>query len=543
MHKSATLRQLFSGHNVIRTVGAHDGISAKLIEQNGFDGVWASGLEISTSHAVPDANILTMSEYLERACEMNNAVAIPVIADCDTGYGNANNVIHMVQKYEAAGIAAVCIEDKLFPKVNSYVPGRQELAPIGEFVGKIMAAKSAQSNPDFMVVARVEALIAGWGMDEALKRARNYAEAGADAILIHSKSDTPDEIREFCQKWSHEAPVVIVPTTYPQFHIDEMRECGIKMTIYANHGLRASIKAMNEVFCEIKKSGRLSAIDNKIVPMSDVFELQGMTRMIDLEKEFLYIGAESISVIIPAAGDPSYEKTMEGVVKDFPVAMLDINGKSILKRNIETLNSLRISDITVITGYNADKFDIQDINYVRNDRFRETSQADSILLAKDKLNNKVLIIFSDIIFDKEIIEKLVGSGQDIVLAIDSSISSQQTVVDYVKAEFPPISSSRRISPRRLNRILEIDKKLAKQEANFEFIGLSYFSRKGIQVFREYHSKLQDASRSNRERSSVDFLDVIQFIIDQGVEVSGAEVSGGWIEIRNLANYRLAHSIF
>jgi len=126
MRKTEKLRKLFKEDKVIRIAGAHDGLSAKLVESNGLDGIWASGLEISTSYAVPDANILTMSQYLERACEMNDAVDIPIVADCDTGYGNVNNVIHMVKKYEAAGIAAVCIEDKLFPKVNSYIPGRQE---------------------------------------------------------------------------------------------------------------------------------------------------------------------------------------------------------------------------------------------------------------------------------------------------------------------------------------------------------------------------------------------------------------------------------
>jgi phosphoenolpyruvate phosphomutase len=117
---------------------------------------------------------------------MNDAVSIPVVSDCDVGYGNSNNVMHMVRKYEAAGIAAVCIEDKRFPKVNSYIPGRQELAPIAEFVGKFLAAKNTQRTSDFMVIARVEALIAGWGQEEALKRAHTYAEAGADAIFIHS---------------------------------------------------------------------------------------------------------------------------------------------------------------------------------------------------------------------------------------------------------------------------------------------------------------------------------------------------------------------
>ena len=232
MNKANSLRELFENDGVIRLVGAHDGLTAKLVELNGFDGVWASGLEVSASHAVPDANILTMSQYLEAASIMNDAVTIPVVADCDTGFGNSNNVMHMVRKYEMAGIAAVSIEDKQFPKVNSYIPGRQELAPVAEFVGKILAAKNAQQSEDFMVIARIEALIAGWGQEEALKRAHAYAEAGANAIFIHSKANTPDEIVSFAKAWDFSAPLIICPTSYPMITLEEIKERGIKMVIY-----------------------------------------------------------------------------------------------------------------------------------------------------------------------------------------------------------------------------------------------------------------------------------------------------------------------
>src|SRR3989338_436949 len=125
MTKSGLLRKLFARPDVIRVAGAHDGLSAKLVQKNGFDAIWASGFEIAASFAVPDANILSMSQNLERACEITDATTIPVIADCDTGFGNSNNVIHMVKKYESAGVAAGCLEDKHFPKLNSLVGGRQ----------------------------------------------------------------------------------------------------------------------------------------------------------------------------------------------------------------------------------------------------------------------------------------------------------------------------------------------------------------------------------------------------------------------------------
>ncbi|MFQ6618179.1 MAG: phosphoenolpyruvate mutase, partial [Fidelibacterota bacterium] len=397
MSKSSVLRELFKKSGVIRIAGAHNGLGAKLVEKSGFDGVWASGFEISASYAVPDANILTMSQFLEAATAMNDAVSIPVIADCDTGFGNSNNVMYMVKKYEDAGIAAITIEDKRFPKVNSYIPGRQELAPIAEFVGKILAAKNVQKTKDFMVIARVEALIAGWGLEEALKRAHSYVEAGADAIFIHSKSNKPDEIINFTKAWDFSAPLVICPTSYPTISLEEIENLGIKMVIYANHGLRAAIRAMNEVLSLICKSGRLDAVDDRIVTMREVFELQGMLQMKESEKIFLRSDEEPVKVIIPAAGAPHNQESLEPLLQDIPLALLDINGKSILQRNIETLNKNMLYDISVITGYRGEKFNLSGVDgvkYYHNPNYEDTHILDSIMTAGEDLKGKVLIIFS-----------------------------------------------------------------------------------------------------------------------------------------------------
>ena len=288
MGKSEMLRKLFEKPGIIRMVGAHNPLGAKLVERTGFEAVWASGLEISASYALPDANIVSMSQFLETARQMNEAISIPVVSDCDTGYGNANNVIYMVKMFEAAGIAAVCIEDKIFPKDNSLLEGgRQQLASIEEFQGKIQAAKDFQKSGDFMVIARVEALIAGWGQDEAVKRANAYVDAGADAILIHSKKSTPDEIVEFIKRFGNRRPIVVVPTNYPKITLKELEDLKVKAVIYANHGLRASVKAMEEVFEEIKSAGRLDTIEDRIVPVNHIFELQGTLAMKKKEGKYL----------------------------------------------------------------------------------------------------------------------------------------------------------------------------------------------------------------------------------------------------------------
>lgn len=551
MNKAVLLRELFNKDGIIRIVGAHNGLSAKLVERNGFDGVWASGFEISTSYAVPDANILSMSQLLEAATAINDAVSIPVVADCDTGFGNVNNVIYMVKKYEAAGIAAVCIEDKKFPKVNSYIPGRQELAPISEFVGKIVAAKNAQQSKDFMVIARVEAFIAGWGLEEALKRGKAYAEAGADAILIHSKAKTPHEIVEFARCWERATPLVVVPTTYPMVTVDELENIGIKMVIYANHGIRASIKAVNEVLCEIYQKGALQSVDPKIASMGEVFEIQGMTQMKQEEQKYLRTGTEVPKVIIPAAGAPRHQESLEKLLVDRPVAMLDINGKSILEWNVQTLRSLGISDINVIVGYKAESVQLDGINLIYNNEYQNKHILHSIMLAEDKFEERTLFIYSDIIFERSILERLLKCESDIVLVIDSSYKRtnyRSRKLDLVVTKYPPPLGNRVVTHDRENPILEIGQKIGDAKATHEFIGIALFSENGVKKLKEIYQKAKEKHKSGQfhEAPSFDmasFTDLLQELIEQGHPVHGLEVVSGWMEIHTLENYKQACQLF
>ncbi|MDA2911971.1 isocitrate lyase/phosphoenolpyruvate mutase family protein, partial [Nitrospiraceae bacterium AH_259_D15_M11_P09] len=249
MHNATKLRALIQRPGIVKAVGAHDALSAKLIQQAGFDAIWASGFGISASlKCIPDASFITMTEQLDVERNMVEAVSIPIIADCDTGYGNALNVMRTVNDHERAGVAGLCIEDNVFPKRCSFYAGvRRELIPIEEHCGKIQAAKAAQTVPDFLVIARTEALIAGWGQDEALKRAEAYAAAGADAILIHSKAPTFDELKAVAGAWSGRVPLVVVPTIFDGVTAAELEEAGFKIVIYANQAIRAGIKAMREV--------------------------------------------------------------------------------------------------------------------------------------------------------------------------------------------------------------------------------------------------------------------------------------------------------
>jgi phosphoenolpyruvate phosphomutase len=241
------LRDMLTSKEPRFLMEAHDGLSAKIAQEAGFEGLWASGLSISAALGVRDNNELSWTQVLAQLEYMNDAADLPILVDGDTGYGNFNNFRRFVAKLCERGIAGVCIEDKLFPKTNSFLEGSQTLASVEEFCGKIKAGKDSQSDADFCIVARVEALIAGWGLDEALRRAEAYFDAGADAILMHSKLARADEILAFAKRWGNRAPLVIVPTKYYSTPTDVFRRAGISMAVWANHMVRASAAAMRSV--------------------------------------------------------------------------------------------------------------------------------------------------------------------------------------------------------------------------------------------------------------------------------------------------------
>ncbi len=275
MSKSEVLRKDLESKSILKVGGAFDALSAKLVEINDFDAIWAGSFAISATHALPDASILTMTEFLNAATNMEASCNIPIIADCDTGFGGPSNVNHMIKKYEKSGIAAVCIEDKTFPKQNSFLEdGKQELLPEKEFVAKIIAAKEAQENPNFMLIARTEALISGMGMKEAIKRANAYEKAGADAILIHSKQNSPEEVFEFSESWGGTLPLVVVPTSFPTVKIDELISHKIKMIIYANQTLRATHAIISKVLEQLKNSASINDISVDMTSMQEIFQLQ-----------------------------------------------------------------------------------------------------------------------------------------------------------------------------------------------------------------------------------------------------------------------------
>src|SRR3954453_836642 len=276
--KRAALRAGLVADSPCVAVGAHDAMSAQLIQSYGFDAVWVSGFGVATMpHALPDLNLTTMTETLAASVRIDGATDLPVLADCDNGFGGLSNVVRTVIEFERAGIAGICVEDNLFPKRNSLYSGesKRELVPVEEQARRIRAGKEAQESESFVLVARVEALIAGHGVEAACERADAYVDAGADAILIHSKDKSLREIEGFLETWGGlgKTPLVAVPTLFPDYTDEELYAKGFSMIILANHPMRAAVSAMEQVLDTLRTERKASAVDPHIAPVDHIFEL------------------------------------------------------------------------------------------------------------------------------------------------------------------------------------------------------------------------------------------------------------------------------
>jgi phosphoenolpyruvate phosphomutase len=288
--KRDRLRAGLSGDRAVVAIGAHDAMTAHLVGRYGFDAVWVSGLGVATmAYAIPDLNLTTMTEALDASVRIDRATDLPVIADCDNGFGGLNNVVRTLVEFEAAGIAAISIEDNLFPKRNSLYTGesRRELIPIAEQARRLRAAKDAQADPAFVLIARIESLIAGHGVEDACRRADAYVEAGADAILIHSRDKTLAEIEGFLGAWPGvgRVPLVAVPTLFPTFTDAELRAKGFNLIILANQPMRAAVQAIESTLETLARERRASAVDPHIASVNHVFDLVGTSEAIAREDE------------------------------------------------------------------------------------------------------------------------------------------------------------------------------------------------------------------------------------------------------------------
>lgn len=287
--KTTQLKKMLQSKDLEFLMEAHNGLSAKIVEEAGFKAIWGSGLSISAAMGVRDSNEASWTQVMEVMEFMSDATTVPILLDADTGYGNFNNARMLVRKLEQRGIAGACVEDKIFPKTNSLLSNSEAkpLAPIKEFASKIRCMKDHQHDPDFVVVARVEAFIAGWPVEEALKRAEAYKDAGADAILMHSKKSDSSDIEAFLKEWKNRHPVIIVPTKYYKTPTQSFRDWNVSAVIWANHNMRAAISAMQKTTRRIFEDQSLVNVEPEVAPVKEVFRLQNQHELNDAEKRYL----------------------------------------------------------------------------------------------------------------------------------------------------------------------------------------------------------------------------------------------------------------
>ena len=540
--RSAKLRQMLLSPELEFILEAHNGLSARIVREAGFKGIWASGLSISAQLGVRDNNEASWTQVVDVLEFMADASDLPILLDGDTGYGNFNNMRRLVRKLEQRGIAGVCIEDKVFPKTNSFLNGeRQPLADIAEFAGKIAAGKDTQTDPNFSIVARVEALIAGWGMDEALKRAEAYRLAGADAILIHSKLSKPDEILAFTREWAGRGPLVIVPTKYYSTPTDVFRRAGISLCIWANHMVRSATSAMQSVAKEIYQGQTLVNIEDRVVSVEEIFRLQDAQEYSEAEQLYLSSATSSRSAVVLAA---SRGKGLESVTTDRPKVMLPIAGKPLLRWLIDGFKKENVNDITVVGGYRADAIDPAGIRVVVNDRYAQTDELGSLACAVDKLQNDTVISYGDLLFRSYVLRDLVECKADFSVVVDSAPAdaSNRTARDFA---YCSRGDDRGLfgTPVLLQRVLSradahVEANGAEADgagAHGRWIGMLNVSRQGLTKLKAVLAQL----RTRRDFDSLDMPALMNALIADGAEIEVVYVHGHWRGVNDLEDFRQA----
>jgi phosphoenolpyruvate phosphomutase len=536
MKKTTQLKNLLLSPEIEFIMEAHNGLSAKIAEEAGFKGIWGSGLSISASLGVRDNNEASWTQILEIVEFMSDSTTVPILLDGDTGYGNFNNMRRLVKKLEQRSIAGVCIEDKIFPKTNSFIRGElQALAEIDEFAGKIKAGKDSQSDDDFCIVARVEALIAGWGLPEALKRAEAYRQAGADAILIHSKISKPDEILSFMKEWGNRCPVVIVPTKYYSTPTQVFRDAGISLVIWANHQLRSAISAMKETVEIIYATQSLIEVEDKVATLKEVFRLQNDEELQDAENLYLKQPEyEKICGIILAA---SRGVELGELTEFVPKALISIKGQPIIQIMLEMFYERGLKDISIVRGYKKEAFTFPNINYFDNDDYSTTGELVSLYKAKEKIKNTCIISYGDILYRKFVLSLLLDEAGDIVIVADANLERRccGNHSDFIKCT-RPYTKVFSEDPVYMKSIQFVELRKA-DEFDGEWIGLLKCNSSGSEIMKK---ELENLSQLDNF-AKMKMPDLLSSIINKGTEIKVVYIDGHWLDVDNIKDFRNAAS--
>ncbi len=283
--RNRRLRELLSREDILLAPGAHDALTARIAEMCGFEAVYMTGAgTVNTQLGMPDHSIITLTEMVQNAARLVKATNLPIVSDADTGYGGVLNVMRTVNEFETAGISGIHLEDQVMPKRCGHLQGK-EIVSTEEMTAKIQAACHARIDSDFLVIARVDAR-APLGFDEAVKRGKAYLKAGADMIFPEAL-ESEAEFRSYAKEVA--APLLANMTEFgktPFYSAEQFREMGYRMVIFPASAMRVAIKAIYELFSEIRKTGTQKHMLDRMFTRKQLYELLDYDGMLELEAKF-----------------------------------------------------------------------------------------------------------------------------------------------------------------------------------------------------------------------------------------------------------------
>ena len=537
------LKALLASKPGLRVIEAHNGLSGLIgatafVDDRGFDALWVSSLTDSAAKGHPDTEVIDTSSRLQTIQELLQVTDKPIIVDGDTG-GDPIQFEYFCSKLENLGVSAVIVEDKKYPKRNSLEKDAiQLLEDPKDFATKINRAKDVCLSSSFMIFTRIESFIAGRGLEDAIYRANIYLDSQADGILIHSNAKTPEQIYAFmdayqtlCDQKGFSKPVVCVPTTYNQATDVELFEKGFSVVIYANHLLRAAYRSMKTACESILSHQRSHELGEQIAPVSEIMETVGFP---DVKTKDVRYMKKPLPVVILASGKPSGFASTN--IESLPVSGIPIASKPLLHRQLSTLKEIGLTDVTLLSGYARDLLPAVEVNQIYNADFSTTKVANSLMMARDKFSDGFIMLFGDIIFDKNLlINHLINVDSDILLLVDNSFNlnirqSIKPTTDLVMLKDGGYNRLRK--PNMITeQVADIGNRLPVDQVTHEFIGVAKFSKTGAEQIQKAYDDIIKAA----PEQPVDFNRLIKHLIDKGVSVQALAVNQGWSEVHTLSD--------
>lgn len=522
------------GHAV--GIEAHSGLSGLVAEKLNFDFIWESSLTDSASKGLPDASIVGNESRLHTIDEILNVTTKPMIVDGDTG-GDEDNFRFLIKRLENQGVSAVIVEDKVFPKRNSFggtVSSGMEDPEI--FAQKLKVGVNTKSTENFLIIARLESLIAGLGMNETLLRAEKYINAGVDGIMIHSKIKDPKEVLDFiprferiCKEIGRRPYLIAVPTTYNSIKDNELFKSGVDIIIHANHLLRASYNAMTETAKLISDSERSYEADSQISSVKEIFSVVGYDKIIERDKE----KAPEVIGIIASAGDHKIGNQNRSLKK--------ISGIPLITHQIDTFKKVGIENLKITVSNTSEfkEFEDKNIKLVEIDTGSSDQLLDSIMKGFENVDGPSILAYGDIMFNEKIVSELIQNEDDIVIASDSSYKYHKHDIDK-KLELVSYknnindNSRRKLKLTDIYEISNLGKDLNIDDAQSEFFGLAYFSANGNSLLKSSYEEIK-----NSDENANSLVDILNFMIRKEIKIVCNEFNGGWIELHTENDFKLA----